>query len=290
MRIYGSYKTYQIKKLKSKLKPSSNKNSTMTMTWDDVHEINSKRMINLCLSLRGFYLKTGQFLGTRHDFMPIQYIEKLSRLHDNVPPLNAKKIRNILKKELRGKIEDYFSSIDLDKPIGSASIAQVHEGIWKKTGEKVAVKIQYPGAAGKMKNDLRNLRVLAEFLQRTELKFDILSAIIELQKNIMNEFNFEREAKNMKIIGDFLAKKCPEVTLPKPVYFNKKVLVMTYVEGTNLGRIAEFKDTKTIPALVKQNFGKRLFKTLSKVWAEQIFVLQMVNCDPHPYDLIILLF
>ena len=41
--------------------------------WNTLHELNSKRMINLCLGLRGFYLKTGQFLGTRHDFMPKHY-------------------------------------------------------------------------------------------------------------------------------------------------------------------------------------------------------------------------
>jgi len=40
--------------------------------WDNLHELNSNRMMDLCLSMRGFYLKTGQFLGTRHDFMPPQ--------------------------------------------------------------------------------------------------------------------------------------------------------------------------------------------------------------------------
>ena len=291
IRIYGSYKAYQISKFKTKLKGrrrndknSNNNNDSSSPTWDDIHEENSKRMLDLCLKLRGFYLKTGQFLGTRHDFMPIQYIEKLSKLHDDVPPLDAKAIRKILKKELKGEIDDFFTSIDLDKPIGSASIAQVHQGIWKRTGQKVAVKIQYPGADQRMKRDLRNLRVLAEFLQRTELKFDILSAIKELQKNIMNEFNFARETKNMVTVGEFLSKTCPEVRLPQPIYNNKKVLIMTFVDGLNLGRIAEFKDSKAkkIPMIMKQKFGKRLFKILSKAWAEQIFVLQLFNADPHP--------
>ena len=70
------------------------------------------------------------------------------------------------------------------------------------------------------------------------------SAIKELQKNIMNEFNFEREGNHMQIIGDFLSKSCKEVTLPQPIFFNKKVLVMSFVEGLNLCRIAEFKSSK----------------------------------------------
>ena len=46
--------------------------SSLSM-YRSIHEINSRRMMNLCLGLRGFYLKTGQFLGTRHDFMPKQF-------------------------------------------------------------------------------------------------------------------------------------------------------------------------------------------------------------------------
>jgi predicted unusual protein kinase regulating ubiquinone biosynthesis (AarF/ABC1/UbiB family) len=38
--------------------------------WDEVHALNSDRLLDLCLDLRGFYLKSGQFLGTRSDFMP----------------------------------------------------------------------------------------------------------------------------------------------------------------------------------------------------------------------------
>ena len=83
------------------------------------------------------------------------------------------------------------------KPIGSASVAQVHEAIWKPTGEKVAVKVQYPDAERLMIGDLKNLRALAEFLQRTEFKFDLLSSIKELQRQITNEFDFRLEARNM---------------------------------------------------------------------------------------------
>jgi hypothetical protein len=42
--------------------------------WDAEHERNSDKMLSLCLDLRGFYLKAGQFLGTRPDFMPMPYI------------------------------------------------------------------------------------------------------------------------------------------------------------------------------------------------------------------------
>lgn len=76
-------------------------------------------MLHLCLSLRGFYLKSGQFLATRYDFMPLQYISKLRVLHDSVPPLKAEDVRRILTKEMGGPLEAFFSELDLTDPIGS---------------------------------------------------------------------------------------------------------------------------------------------------------------------------
>lgn len=253
--------------------------------WDKIHDINSERMMKLCLDMRGFYLKSGQFLGTRHDFMPPQYTSKLSQLHDNVPPLNSSIVKSILEKELEGEIDDYFSKLDLDNPVGSASIAQVHMGTWKKTGEKVAVKIQYPTAERVMTRDLKNIRFLAEFLQRTELKFDILSAIKELQKQISNEFDFASEAKNMDFMRISLKKHVPQVKVPQSVWVGKSVLVMTYIEGINLCRLAEFKHTRGVPRLplwIRQRFGKKLLNTLAKAWGHQIFYLNMFQADPHP--------
>ena len=79
--IYGSYKVHQVKvrvqkRLLGHRKDISveemHKNRT-EMMWNYLHEENSKRMVNLCIGMKGFYLKTGQFLGTRHDFMPEHY-------------------------------------------------------------------------------------------------------------------------------------------------------------------------------------------------------------------------
>ena len=72
--IYSSYKVNQIRgKLFKRVKSSTETATKMDIVWERVHEINSRRMMNLCIHLRGFYLKSGQFLGTRHDFMPSQF-------------------------------------------------------------------------------------------------------------------------------------------------------------------------------------------------------------------------
>lgn len=288
--IYATYKVTQVRILRKQIwnrvarRDAAIANTTALM-WAAQHEKNSERMIKLCLGLRGFYLKTGQFLGTRYDFMPSQYTKKLSTLHDSVPPLPADIIKKEIERELKGPVESYFTELDLDKPLGSASIAQVHRGIWRSTGEKCAVKVQYPNAESLMRGDLRNLRVLAEFLQRTELKFDVLSTIKELQKNIHNEFDFVNEAKNMAFMQAALKKPVPEVNLPRALFASKRVLVMTFVEGNNLGKLAEFRANKLdvlIPTFVKQRIGRKILDVLSKAWGEMIFNLQFFNSDPHP--------
>jgi hypothetical protein len=63
---------------------------------------------------------------------------------------------------------------------------------------------------------------------------------------------------------------------------------MTYVDGDNLSKIGEFKNTTflntliRVPLLIRQAYGLKLLSSLSSVWGEQIFVLKMFNGDPHP--------
>jgi len=207
----------------------------------------------------------------------------LCKLHDSVPPIPGSEVRKILEKELGGPLDYFFSSIDLSAPVGSASVAQVHIGTWRKTGEKVAVKVQYPNAERLMIGDLKNLRRLAEFLQKTEFKFDLLSSIKELQKQIVNEFDFRLEAKNMDFMRNALSRTVSEVSIPKSIFSTKRALVMTFVEGINLCKLAEFKTKKrSVSNFAKQKIGRHLLSVLAKAYGEMIFELNFFNADPHP--------
>ena len=85
-----------------------------------------------------------------------------------------------------------------------------HKGI-------VAVKVQYPDAYPTMALDLRNVKAAAQFLQKTELKFDLTSAVTELAKQIKLEFDFTREARVMdQISQDLQVTKSPPSLSPQP--------------------------------------------------------------------------
>lgn len=53
-------------------------------------------------------------------------------------------------------------------------------------------QVQYPGALAVMSKDLVNLRGAAYFLSKTEIPFDLVSAVDELNKQIKLEFDFVR--------------------------------------------------------------------------------------------------
>lgn len=48
-----------------------------------------------------------------------------SKLHDDVPPMTARRVSNVLSRELDAPPEEVFSSLNLTHPVGSASISQV---------------------------------------------------------------------------------------------------------------------------------------------------------------------
>lgn len=99
-RAIGIYHDYKVSQLRIKvgaalIRDPVERERKREEWWDAVHERNSDKMLDLALSLRGFYLKAGQFLGTRPDFMPMPYIIKLSTLHDRVPPIPEVQIRQV---------------------------------------------------------------------------------------------------------------------------------------------------------------------------------------------------
>jgi predicted unusual protein kinase regulating ubiquinone biosynthesis (AarF/ABC1/UbiB family) len=79
-----------------------------------------------------------------------------------------------------------------------------------------------------MVGDLKNLRRLAEYLQKTEFKFDLLSSIVELQKQIVNEFDFNLEARNMDIIKKSLEKSVGKIISKYRIIFISIFLLRYY--------------------------------------------------------------
>src|SRR5688500_13561365 len=89
------------------------------------------------------YIKLGQVLSTRPDLLPPSYIAELEHLQDSVPPMELDEVERTVEDELGARINKLFGSFE-EKPLGSASLGQVHAATLRD-GREVVVKVQRPG-------------------------------------------------------------------------------------------------------------------------------------------------
>ena len=183
------------------------------------------------------YVKFGQLIASSPGLFPPFLATELRRLLDSVPPEPAARVRRVIERELGASIEALFAQFE-DEPVAAASIAQVHHAVLHD-GTEVAVKVRRPNLRGRIEQDLRLLRLLAGVLGRAGAVGEALNptAIVEdLATTIRAELDFRSEAAAMVQFAENLAAhgtndRC---VVPRPIdtMVSKRVLVMTYVEGS----------------------------------------------------------
>ena len=109
------------------------------------------------------FIKLGQILASRDDVIPKEYCDELSRLRNQVKPMEFDKVLEILDREYDGKTKEIFKEID-EVPIGSASIAEVHKAILID-GTEVVIKIQRENIYELMAMDVKLLKKIISLLK-----------------------------------------------------------------------------------------------------------------------------
>ena len=144
--------------------------------WTYVKGYNAKRIEKRQISrakwltkelveLGSAFIKLGQLLSARADVIPSSWVNELTSLQDRVPPFDFKKIQEILLVEL-GISYEKIKNID-SKPLGSASLAQVHKAKLIN-GENVIFKVQRPGIEKFFRLDLDVMNQVAKVIQRNK--------------------------------------------------------------------------------------------------------------------------
>ncbi|EME32755.1 aarF domain-containing kinase [Galdieria sulphuraria] len=279
-RVIPIYIGYKITQKEAQTLPEEEKR----LLWEKRHEWGSEKVYKLCTELRGFYLKDGQFLGTRADFMPAAWIRRLKTLQDEVPPAPFQDIRRTIETSLDKPIVELFDWID-PVPLASATIAQVHCARLKMNGQLVAVKAQYADQERLCQLDLSNLSRLAVFLQRHDLKFDLVSIVEEFQHQIPLEFDFEREAQMMQRISNNLrsAGILPQrVVIPQVTQnlVSRRVLVMNFIEGFKIDRLV----TESFPNVDRN----AILENIAMAYGHMLLIDGLFHADPHPGNLVFL--
>ena len=227
-------------------------------------------------------IKLGQILSTRPDFVAPEYIAELEHLRDRLPPVPAEAIIAIIERELGGTVDELFAEFERE-PLATASIGQVH-GAVLRDGKRVVVKVQKPGVAETVAQDLAILADVAKRVTAAQFAFaffyDLEAIVDDFSWTLRSELDYIREGHNADRLREILAER-PGIAVPA-VYWDlttKTVLVMERLDGSRLATTVDIPPGVNPTALAQAG---------AEALLAQIFEAGFFHADPHPGNFLIL--
>jgi ubiquinone biosynthesis protein len=228
------------------------------------------------------FIKFGQLISSRPDLFPLELIEELKKLQDDVPPVPFREIRQVIEEEFKKSVREIFLYCR-EKPDAAASIAQVHQAKLLN-GQEVIVKVQRPGIVQIIDRDLDVLLYIAKFLERyvPELRIYRPQGIVdEFSKSIRKEIDFLAEGTNAQRIKDNFGADTT-VFIPQVFwdYSTRRVLMLEQVRGIRVDDVEQ---------LTKAGLDlKKIARSGCDAFLRQVFEHGFFHADPHPGNILVL--
>lgn len=222
------------------------------------------------------FIKLGQVMSMRTDFLPKEYCLELEKLRADVKPLTIDEVTSAIETELNRPIKEIFSEFN-EKPLGSASIAQVHMATIKDSDKKVVVKIQRPNIREVMSKDIHLMRRAVKMLKLVPINdgLDLSSIVDEMWAISQEELDFLVEASHLK---EFHENNRHEHNITCPIVEDNlttsKVLVMEFIDGYSIGNTKKLDEDN----INRDNIGT----ILAENYMKQILDDGFFHADPHP--------
>lgn len=248
---------------------------------------NAKLMRETFESLGSTYIKLGQFIASTPSLFPREYVEAFQSCLDQTTPLSYTYIEQVLKEELAATgltLEEIFAYID-EKPLASASIAQVHAARLHN-GDEVVLKVQKPGVETIMQTDLGVLHGVTKLVEllMPSMRFASIAPIIdEIRLRMLAETDFIAEAQNIRDFQQFLAISGNTRVVAPTVYeelTTKRVLTMSRLYGVSMVDEAAMRQYCNDPAQVMAD-------TLN-TWFASLMLCNSFHADLHAGNLMLL--
>jgi predicted unusual protein kinase regulating ubiquinone biosynthesis (AarF/ABC1/UbiB family) len=245
----------------------------------ETHWKTALRLLDTMSYLRGAVMKVGQTLANFPDIAPAPFVETLDQLHFDAPPMHWSLLREMVNNELGDDPENLFASFE-KQAFAAASLGQVHRATLK-TGEKVVVKIQYPGIARTIRDDLRNLQL---FLLPSRLNKDwdsVRDQFDDLRARLEHETDYEAEAAVLARVRP-LYREDDGIVVPRvyPQLCTSRVLSMERLEGVHLDEFVSRGPT--------QEERNAAAVKLLRAWYRMLFAGRLLYIDYHPGNLMFL--
>lgn len=253
-----------------------------------------KRAVLLRQSLErlgSVFVKFGQLLSLRPDFLPSIYCRELFYLLEEVPPFPYPEVEKIIKVDFAIPPVQLFKSFD-KTPVAAASFGQVHAA-YLKTGEKVAVKVRRPNIEELVRQDLVLMKFLARIIDLIPLGPNKLMPLIdEFEVWTKDELNYEVEADYTEKYYSSMKNDFEAISSPKLYrkYCSERILTTEFIEGTTLSKILLLirkSDQKKLEEVRKRGFSeKSVAETILRDSIKQIFLKGVFHADPHPANIL----
>ncbi len=227
------------------------------------------------------FIKLGQILSTRVDIFGPEWIEEFEHLQNNVQSLEMSTIFALISEHSSLPLDEIYQNID-DIPIGSASIAQVHQATLLD-GTKVVIKVKRPDIEQTINADLRILTHIANLIE-SEIpearRYQPVEVMQYFTKSLRKETDLSFE---LKYLSNFSAtfSQNPKIHIPKvyPELSNRNILVQEYISDSLLKNLVLGECSEVFLHELAQNITEALFTMIIK----QGFF----HADPHPANIFV---
>jgi predicted unusual protein kinase regulating ubiquinone biosynthesis (AarF/ABC1/UbiB family) len=231
------------------------------------------------LRLGPTFIKIGQQFSTRVDVLSKPFITELEKLQDRVPPFPTSLAKQIVEEELGRPLGDVYEEFAEDA-LAAASLGQVHLAKLKMTGEQVIVKVQRPGLKEIFDIDLKNLRVIAQWLQKVDPKTDgaardWVAIFDETARVLYDEVDYQNEASNaQEFAAQFADTEWIKVPKIYQQYTKTRTLCMEYAPATKINDVEAIRKMGIEP--------DRMARLAVEAYLQQVLRYGFFHADPHP--------
>ncbi|WP_462158561.1 ABC1 kinase family protein [Pseudoalteromonas sp. GB56] len=221
--------------------------------------------------LRGAAMKLGQLLSMDSgELLSTELADVLARLRAQATPMPHKQLVQVMRGQWGDDWLGHLSHFEL-RPFAAASIGQVHIA-YSETGEKLAVKVQYPGIAKGIESDVDNLAYLLRLSGLLPKDVDLQPLIDEAKQQLVNEADYELEARYLRRYctclgddGDYLIPSVVEALS------SQQVLVMSFVEGQDIEALVS----------AEQTLRNKAVEQLLRLFLRELFTFKLIQTDPN---------
>lgn len=234
----------------------------------------TQELIKTVGEMKGGPMKIAQMLSITEDLvLPPEVTKLLKSLQQNAPAMQDSQLDSMFLKNFSKKPEEIFKEFNR-VPFAAASIGQVHLAKLK-SGEEVAVKVQYPDIKKAVINDLQSLDHLDDLIGLIyPKKPNIDDMIAEMKRTLVLECDYKNEINEMIFFRNLFSQEfAGQIYVPKVFeeLSSNEILVTEFI------RADKFETTLRYSQEEKDYLGNLLYES----FLYSFFNRQALHTDPQ---------